>query len=406
MVNDFLEAAEVPLLEAREPVPVPVPASLRLTKPGTPHAVDFGRNIHCVLGLTFDALSLDEAVAQVHHAAHTGTPCFVSTPNVNFLIAAQTDAPFRASVLHSDLSVADGMPIVWIARLLGVPIRERVAGADLFDRLRVDARQPLGVYFFGGPDGVAESASRQLNVTPGGLRGVGGESPGAGTVTDLCKPESLARINASGAQLLAVALGAKKGQAWIELNRASLSVPVISHLGAVVNFVEGRLARAPVWARRLGIEWCWRILGERSLWRRYWNDGRSLAALAFTRLVSTLWLMRVVMPLRRFGSPGDVSISDAATHFKVTVKGAWRSDAALPLRLAFSRAADSDKAVEVIFEPEASIDLGVVGLLLLLEEFCSQRAIQVTIVPGDTTMRRLFELCDLRSLAQPVLVAR
>jgi hypothetical protein len=74
--------------------------------------------------------------------------------------------------------------------------------------------------------------------------------------------------------------------------------------------------------------------------------------------------------------------------------------------LALSRAADSDKAVEVIFEPEASIDLGVVGLLLLLEEFCSQRAIQVTIVPGDATMRRLFELCDLRSLAQPVLVAR
>jgi len=123
-------------------------------------------------------------------------------------------------------------------------------------------------------------------------------------------------------------------------------------------------------------------------------------------LVSTLWLMRVVMPLRRYGAPGDVSIADSATHFRLTVKGAWRSDSALPLRLALSRAADSDKAVEVTFEPDASIDLGVVGLLLLLEEFCSQRAIQVTIVPGDATMRRLFELCDLRSLAQPVRAAR
>ena len=395
MVNDFLETAEIPSVAAREQVP----ARLRLTKPDTPHAVDFGRDVHCVLGLPFDAVSLDEAVARVRHAAQTRTPCFVSTPNVNFLIASQNDAPFRASVFHSDLSVADGMPIVWVARLLGVPIRERVAGADLFDRLRVETQHPLGVYFFGGPDGVAESASRQLNAAPGGLHGVGGESPGGGTVAELSKPESLARINASGAQVLAVALGAKKGQEWIERNRISLNVPVISHLGAVVNFVDGRLARAPAWARRLGIEWCWRIRGEPNLWRRYWNDGRAFAALMFTRLMPTLWLVRVVMPLRHNPPPAEVAVLDLAECFQVTVKGMWRSESTVPMRLALSRAADSDKAVEVVFERGAGIDLGVAALLLLLEGFCSQRGIQLSVVSHDPATWRLLGLCGLKSLA-------
>jgi len=394
MVNDWPGVADSVPTATRDTL---VPLRLRLTKPDTPHAVDFGRDVHCVLGLPFDAVSLDDAVAKVRHAAQTRTPCFVSTPNVNFLVASQTDSAFRASVFHSDLSVADGMPIVWMARLLGLPIRERVAGSDLFDRLRADAEHPLGVYFFGGPDGVAERASIELNATPGGLRGVGGESPGAGSAADLCKPDSIERINASGAHFLAVALGAKKGQAWIELGRGRLKVPVISHLGAVVNFVGAGLARAPVWARRLGVEWCWRILGERNLWRRYWDDGRDLVALAFTRLIPTLWLTRVVMSSRRDGAPGAVSVLETPSRFKMDISGEWRSGNALPLRAALSRAADSDKAIEVIFERGTSIDLGVVALLLLLKGFCASRATGVSIVAHDPAIRRLLRLCDVSS---------
>ena len=86
-----------------------------------PYAVE--RRVVCVAGLPFDVLSLNETVGHVCRAIQLRQRLFLSTPNLNFLIAAQSDGPFRDSVIHSDLSVADGMPIVWLARLLGLPIR-------------------------------------------------------------------------------------------------------------------------------------------------------------------------------------------------------------------------------------------------------------------------------------------
>ena len=91
------------------------------------------------------------AVEKVRHAAHSKTRCVIATPNLNFVISAQTDAEFRESVIGSDLCLADGMPLVWMARLLKLPIPERVAGSELFDRLLAHAGPPVTVYFFGGP---------------------------------------------------------------------------------------------------------------------------------------------------------------------------------------------------------------------------------------------------------------
>src|ERR671918_2094831 len=121
---------------------------------------DFGRDVHCLLGLPIDAVDLAGAERRIRAAAAARSPCFMSTPNVNFLIASHSDEAFRSSIIHSDLSVADGMPLVWLAKLVGIPLRERVAGASLFDALREERGKPLSVYFFGGPAGLAEAAGR------------------------------------------------------------------------------------------------------------------------------------------------------------------------------------------------------------------------------------------------------
>jgi len=89
----------------------------------------------------------------------------------------------------------------------------------------------------------------------------------------------LQAINASQADFLVVALGAKKGQAWILHNLEHLQVPVVSHLGAVVNFVAGTVQRAPAAWQRAGLEWLWRIKEEPALFGRYWNDGLALFGL-------------------------------------------------------------------------------------------------------------------------------
>jgi N-acetylglucosaminyldiphosphoundecaprenol N-acetyl-beta-D-mannosaminyltransferase len=94
------------------------------------------------------------------------TPFLLSTPNVNFLMTSRTDPQFRESLLMSDLCPVDGMPLVWIARLLGIPIKERLSGSDIFDAMR--SRKQTGLrlktFLFGGAEGVAETVSKNLTL--------------------------------------------------------------------------------------------------------------------------------------------------------------------------------------------------------------------------------------------------
>jgi N-acetylglucosaminyldiphosphoundecaprenol N-acetyl-beta-D-mannosaminyltransferase len=257
--------------------------------PGVPHE----RRVACILGVPIDIVNMDEAVRRVRHSARARAPLFLSTPNLNFAILAQQDVAFRDSLLHSDLCIADGMPLLWVARLLGAPLPERVAGSALLEQLRRGPTDdPIKVYLFGGPDGIAEAAARRLNEERRGLQCVGWESPGMGSAEALSRPESIQRIAASGADFLVVSLGAKKGQEWIVRNRAKLGVPVVSHLGAAPNFIAGAVARAPAWVQRAGLEWLWRIKEEPALWRRYLRDGASFLRLMTTRVLPLAWSMR------------------------------------------------------------------------------------------------------------------
>jgi N-acetylglucosaminyldiphosphoundecaprenol N-acetyl-beta-D-mannosaminyltransferase len=208
----------------------------------------------------------------------------------------QSDPEFREALLQSDLCPADGMPIVWIARLIGVPIRNRIAGSDIFDALKAEHNfaKPLKVFLFGGPEGVAAAARRTLNAEPRGLYCVGSHYPGFGSVDAMSRDDIINEINSSDADFLVVSLGAKHGQSWLKRNQHRLLIPVRAHLGAVVNFQAGTIRRAPPIMRNLGLEWLWRIKEEPYLWRRYWNDGRALLSLLLTRIlplvVWTRWL--------------------------------------------------------------------------------------------------------------------
>ncbi|WP_052063418.1 WecB/TagA/CpsF family glycosyltransferase [Nitrincola sp. A-D6] len=239
-----------------------------------------------LLGLPFDAVTLDQACDRVFAAIRERQRCFISTPNLNFVISARGDEVFSRSVMLSDLSLADGMPLIWASRWLRLPIPERVAGSSLFDELvsRSSESQPLRVFFFGGDPGVAEKASTILNDRSDHVVCCGFLDPGRGDIASMSTPDIIAQINAAEADFLVVSLGAKKGQAWIMHNLDALEVPVVSHLGAVVNFVAGTVRRAPLMWQKVGLEWLWRITEEPHLWKRYWNDG-ILAIKLFARLL-------------------------------------------------------------------------------------------------------------------------
>src|SRR5712691_6719258 len=205
---------------------------------------NFNRAAYCLLGLVVDGVTPARTTACIGAAISHRRRCFLSTPNMSWITRSQAEKEFRDSVLSSDLSIADGMPLVWVARLLRLPI-QRVAGSDLFDILIEGTAGQLTVFFFGGPEGAARAACERINSLDSAMRCCGYDYPGFGSVDEMSSPSVLKKMNESGADILGVALGARKGQLWITRNEQVLVSPVIWHCGAVVNFVSGAITRSP-----------------------------------------------------------------------------------------------------------------------------------------------------------------
>lgn len=354
---------------------------------------DFSRRVHCLLGLPFDSVDTDGALRRLRQAAADRTRCFLSTPNLNFLIASQCDAAFRDSVIGSDLSVADGMPLVWLARLLGIPLPERVAGSTLFEALHADTAHPLNVYFFGGPEGVAAEACRRLNKEGKGLRCAGFHYPGMGSVEAMSSDDVIAEINASGADFLVVALGARKGQEWIMRNRSRLDVPVVSHLGAVVNFVAGTVSRAPRWMQQSGLEWLWRIREEPGLWHRYFSDGLALLRLLVTRVLPHAWYLRRHRQLRNALPDGTFSREIVGETLYLQLRGVWTEHNLDALRRVFALGTTAGYDFRLDLGDVYYVDSAFIGLLMLLRGHQSGCARQLAIMDAHGDVARVFGWC-------------
>ena len=346
-------------------------------------------------------VDLSGAAGRVREAVRDRRPCFISTPNLNFVVTAQRDAGFRDSVLRSDLNLADGMPLVWVARLMGLPLPERVAGASLFERLRDAVATPIRVFFFGGPDGAAEQACRRLNASAAGLRCVGFESPGFVPVEAMSEPERIARINASAPDFVLVSLGAAKGQAWIARNRSRLTAPVLSHLGAVVNFAAGSVQRAPAWVQRGGLEWLWRVKEEPALWRRYARDG-----IGFVHLLAARVLPYVLHARRN--APTAAQLSAATVERRGTVlhlRGAFSAANDAPLRRAFAEAAGVDGELTLDCTGLSHVDPAVIALISLLWTSRRERGVPLRITGVPPAVRRSIVLLCAGYLLEPQAAA-
>lgn len=232
-----------------------------------------------LLRVGLDPLDVETTLDRIHHAIATRQRLLLATANLNFVALAARDDTFARQLRDADLCVADGLPLVWLSRLLGPRLPERVAGADLVERMRRNTARPVNVYLFGGPDGVAERAARVLADESGGLRCVGWQSPGMGSAEELSEPFRIELINAARPDFLFVSLGARKGSEWLTRNQDALDVPVLCHLGAVLSFISGDVRRAPRMLQRCGLEWAWRIREEPALVRRYASDAGTVARL-------------------------------------------------------------------------------------------------------------------------------
>jgi N-acetylglucosaminyldiphosphoundecaprenol N-acetyl-beta-D-mannosaminyltransferase len=355
---------------------------------------DFTREVYGVLGVPVDLTDMTAVLQKTNSAAASGSVFFISTVNLNFLVSSQIDPGFRESLLLSDLCSADGMPVVWVARLLGVPIKDRIAGSDMFDALRSMQRSvPLKVFLFGSGQGVAAAACEKINAEHGGLVCVGSYYPGFGSVEDMSTDAIIDLINSSNADFLAVALGSKKGQAWLLKNYARLQIPVRAHLGATIGFQAGTVKRAPRWMQKSGIEWLWRILEEPQLWRRYANDGLVLARLLLTR----------VLPLVALGSWYSFKYRREKNIFRVERTEDGNFVTLCPQGLAeakhinvaissFRSAVTANKPIVINFAATRLIDSRFIGLLFMLDKQVKGRGFRLTFTKIPSHIRRFFRL--------------
>jgi len=217
---------------------------------------------------------------------------FVVTPNVDHAVLFQEHAGLRKAYADAALVLADGMPVVAAARLLGHPLPERVAGSDLAPALFAAAEQrgTLRVYLLGAGLGVAERAAANIATHWPAVEVVGTYSPPLGFEYDSNENERiLARIAAVQPDILIVGLGAPKQELWVQKHRGQIRANVALCIGATIDFLAGEKKRAPRWMRRLGLEWLHRVGSEpRRLLKRYLRDGWVFPALVARELLARL----------------------------------------------------------------------------------------------------------------------
>ena len=272
-----------------------------------------------LLGIPIDDLTMDETLDLIEQLVRDGRQHGrthqISTVNVDFLVNALRDDKVKQLLQRADVCIADGMPVVWGARLAGMPVTERVAGADLLPALvarSVDSG--LRIHCFGSAPAVASRALELFHE----------RYPGASVTTDsgpmmkdvaVVDDEVLAGIASLDPDVLCVALGNPKQERFIAAHRKRLGTPVLIGVGGSLDMLVGDKKRAPKWVQRAGLEWVVRALQEpKRLGKRYAVD----AFVFGPRLLAHLWQVR---RFRRATTLG-ISLADGVVHVSVAERSA------------------------------------------------------------------------------------
>lgn len=219
-----------------------------------------------ILQVPVHDVTIEETLALIDQFVREKTPHQICTVNPEFIMLAQHDAEFRRILNQSALNLPDGIGVVWAARRLGHPLRERVAGSDLVG-LIADRAQRTGwrIFLLGAAEGVAEQAVRILRERYSQVNIVGAY---AGSPRPEEEADIAAQIRSSNADVLLVAYGAPKQDKWIDRNIQQTGVAVAIGIGGSLDFIVGKQKRAPHWLQRLGLEWLYRLTREPWRWRR------------------------------------------------------------------------------------------------------------------------------------------
>lgn len=216
-----------------------------------------------VLGVPVSVVTLERAADTIGEWARAGAARMVTAPDVSNIVRAQDDAGLMAVHRTADLVCPDGMPLVWLGRLAGLPIA-RACGPDLMQRLLATPDAHLRHYLYGGVSGVAETIARRSAASITGFA-----TPPFHTLSEAELDLLVADIAVSGANIVWIGISTPQQEMLMQRLKPRLAAVIIA-VGAAFDFSSGRVTRAPGWMQRAGLEWLHRLRSEpRRLWRRY-----------------------------------------------------------------------------------------------------------------------------------------
>ena len=211
-----------------------------------------------ILGVEFDSITLGEAVSRGMDIAAKRESRYVVTPNPEIVLAAIKDESFKAALSGASLTLPDGIGVIYSSRILGTPIKCRVAGIDFASgMLEGLAKKGGSVFLFGAKPGVADMAAQKLSEKYAGLKIAGCEN---GYFTD--DAPIIEHINAASPDFLLVCLGAEKQEKWMAENCGRLNAGLMAGLGGALDVFAGTVKRAPdIWIK-LNLEWLYRLVTD------------------------------------------------------------------------------------------------------------------------------------------------
>ena len=211
-----------------------------------------------VLGVAFDNLNMREAVERAQDAIHRRSGGWVVTPNPEIVMLCRENNQLATAVQDAEMVIADGIGVIYGARILRTPLKEKLPGIDFASALMSElAKENGSVYLFGAKPGVAEMAAENLSAQFPGLRICGTHD---GYFTD--DAPIVADINEKKPDLLLICLGAPKQELWMQKHAGEIDAGLMIGLGGSLDVFAGVVQRAPEFWQKSGLEWLYRLLKE------------------------------------------------------------------------------------------------------------------------------------------------
>ncbi|MFA4871566.1 MAG: WecB/TagA/CpsF family glycosyltransferase [Patescibacteria group bacterium] len=234
-----------------------------------------------ILDVWVDVISLDGVLQKINQWLADNGQYYIVTPNPEFVVAAQKNKEFKDALNGAGLAISDGVGLIWAS---GGKLK-RVTGVELVEELFKIKNQNYKFYLLGGEEGIAAAVKQkyqEANI-------VGAQSGGRLNTEDWLLENNetvINSVNNSGANIILVAFGQVKQEMWMVNNLAKLSnIKVAIGVGGTFDYLSGKIKRAPVWLRRLGFEWLFRLIVQPKRINRIFK-----AIIVFNWLLIKKWL--------------------------------------------------------------------------------------------------------------------